>query len=50
MHSTVALVRLQPGAEVPVTAAGVAGSAEPADDDFDAIMARLDGPLAGKGV
>ena len=44
------LARIQPGAEVPVTAAGVAGSAEPAADDFDAIMARLDGPLAGKGV
>lgn len=45
------LARIKPGTEVPVAPSGTVGSAEPEnDDDFDAIMARLDGPLASKGV
>lgn len=49
--TTRTLARIKPGTEVPVTAAGEVGSAEAeGDDDFDTIMARLDGPLATKGA
>mgnify|MGYP001581130395 CR=1 FL=1 len=41
------LARIQAGAEVPVNAVGVAGPAEPElDDEFEAMMARIDGPNA----
>ena len=41
------LARIQPGTAVPVNVIGETGPAEPdSDDEFDKIMARLDGPSA----